>query len=152
MSTTTSTSSRTRLFTLEEANRMLPLVRRIVEDIVSANHSLCERESRLRNYQSAAAARVHWEEVEAIEESMDMNRSELAGYINELTDLGVILKSIQVGGVSFPAVFRGRLVFLSWQLGEASVGHWQELDAGFAGRQPIASILPDLVNYSYWPS
>lgn len=146
----TATASSTRLVTLLDANRMLPLVRRIVEDIVAVHQSMTEREARLRRCTSRGAGLspgvtpMHREELEAFEETIDEQRGILAHYINELTDLGVLLKAIDVGGVSFPAVYRGRLVFLSWKLGEESIGHWHELDAGFIGRQPIDALLPEI--------
>jgi hypothetical protein len=139
-----------RLFTLEEANRMLPLVSAIVQDICTVHRSLSEREARLHRCTSRGSATpMHQEEIEAFEESIDEDRSRLAEYINELTDLGVVLKVIDLGGVSFPAVYRGRLVFLSWLPGNREIREWHELDTGFAGRQPIDSLLPELLYESY---
>lgn len=143
------TFSQTRLFTLDDANRMLPLIRRILEDVVRVHHTLTERENRLARDQ--VARKLHREEVEAIEESIDEDRQELAGYINELSDLGVILKAIDLGAVSFPATYRGRLVFLSWKLGEPSVGYWHELDSGFIGRQSINDLLPEIAGFRFIP-
>lgn len=143
-------ATHSRLFTLEEANRMLPLIAVIVQDICQVHRSLSERESRLKRCtMKGSATPMHGEEIEAFEESIDEDRSRLAEYINELTDLGVVLKAIDVGGVSFPAVFKGRLVFLSWIPGDSEIRYWHELDTGFAGRQPIDSLLPELLYASY---
>ena len=43
------------------------------------------------------------------------------------------------GLVDFPSRLDGRTVFLCWRLGEPEVLHWHELDAGFAGRQPLVA-------------
>jgi hypothetical protein len=139
-------ATHSRLFTLEEANRMLPLVAVIVQDICQVHRSLTERENRLKRCtMKGSATPMHREEIEAFEESIDEDRSRLAEYINELTDLGVVLKAIDLGGVSFPAVFKGRLVFLSWIPGDREIRYWHELDTGFAGRQSIDSLLPELL-------
>ncbi|MBY0588006.1 DUF2203 domain-containing protein [bacterium] len=125
---------------------MLPLVSAIVQDICQVHRSLCDREDRLkRSVGKSSATPMHLEEVEAFEESINEDRSRLAEYINELSDLGVVLKAIDVGGVSFPSVFRGRLVFLSWLPGDREIRYWHELDTGFAGRESIDSLLPELL-------
>lgn len=138
-------ATHSRLFTLNEANRMLPLVSAIVADICQVHRSLCDRENRLKRCASKGSATpMHREEIEAFEESIDEDRSRLAEFIDELTDLGVVLKAIDIGGVSFPSVFRGRLVFLSWIPGDREIRYWHELDMGFAGRQSIDLLLPEL--------
>ena len=144
--------TKTRLFTLEHANRSLPLVRRIVEDVWITYRAIAERESRIRQCRAGSGLTpMHKEELEAIEESIKERRNELAEFVYELTELGVFLKAIDVGGVSFPAVYRGRLVFLAWKLGEPCIQSWHELDAGFVGRQSIDSLLPEIAGYSFQP-
>jgi hypothetical protein len=49
----------------------------------------------------------------------------------------VTLRDIATGLVDFPALVSGRQVWLCWQLGEADVAWWHELEAGVAGRQPL---------------
>jgi hypothetical protein len=57
--------------------------------------------------------------------------------MDELRQLGVEAKGHD-GLVDFPTIVDGRRAFLCWKLGEAEVSYWHELDAGFAGRQPLA--------------
>ncbi len=56
--------------------------------------------------------------------------------LNELEDLGVEVKALD-GLVDFRATLAGRPVYLCWRYGERAICFWHELDAGFAGRQPI---------------
>ncbi|HUX86133.1 MAG TPA: DUF2203 family protein [Chloroflexota bacterium] len=42
-----------------------------------------------------------------------------------------------MGLVDFPAERDGRVVYLCWRRGEDQIHYWHELDAGFAGRQPL---------------
>jgi hypothetical protein len=51
--------------------------------------------------------------------------------------MGCILKDINTGLVDFPTVRKGREVFLCWQHGEPEIAFWHDVDAGFAGRQPL---------------
>lgn len=96
-----------RFFSLEEANRTLPLVRRIVEDIAQ-EHAADER---------------------------DPDR--LQELVKELHELGCFFKGFGEGLVDWYSYYAGRPVFLCWKLGEPEVGWWHQVDAGFAGRQPI---------------
>jgi hypothetical protein len=54
-----------------------------------------------------------------------------------LTSLGVEVKSIEEGLVDFPHIRDGRLVYLCWKAGEATIAYWHDLDAGFSGRQRL---------------
>ena len=55
----------------------------------------------------------------------------------EINSAGCQLKDLDTGLIDFPTVWEGREVFLCWKLGETEVGHWHEIDAGFASRQPL---------------
>jgi hypothetical protein len=57
--------------------------------------------------------------------------------VGELRELGVEMKGMDIGLVDFPGEIDGRPVCLCWRLGEPAVAHWHELDAGYAGRQPL---------------
>lgn len=130
-------------YTIEEANGALPLVRAIVGDIVAKYTEISERKSRLdqiRQTQSSGGRGRHdlyREEFVQVEEELEKEIGRLQEYIEELEALGVELKDISRGLVDFRAMMDGREVYLCWQLGEEEVGHWHELDAGFAGRQSL---------------
>jgi hypothetical protein len=51
--------------------------------------------------------------------------------------MGVELKDIEEGLVDFRSMRDGRIVYLCWRQGEDTIAFWHELDAGFAGRQPL---------------
>ena len=50
---------------------------------------------------------------------------------------GVTVKDLDIGLCDFLGVREGREVWLCWQYGEKRIRFWHDLDAGFAGRQPI---------------
>lgn len=127
-------------FTVEEANRTLPLVRRIVSDAV---RDYWRWQEKVREYEEVAADRKvdqPNDEADRLERETQQLARDIDGYIAEIRELGVEMKGIETGLVDFPAEVDGRSVLLCWQLGEDSVQYWHEEDAGFAGRQPVASI------------
>jgi hypothetical protein len=62
---------------------------------------------------------------------------DLQSIVDRLAAEGVRVKDPKQGLIDFPARRAGRRVWLCWKLGESSVRHWHELDAGYAGRRPI---------------
>ena len=50
------------------------------------------------------------------------------------------LKDYQTGLIDFIGRHEGRDVYLCWKLGEEQITHWHELNAGFAGRQPVETL------------
>jgi hypothetical protein len=128
-------------FTVEEANRALPLIKMIVADIVRQFRTVNELRQRLspvRARDRRRAADPYSEEVAQSEAEMELEEQRLRTLIDELDKLGVELKGPD-GLCDFPSLRDGREVYLCWRLGESAVLHWHELDAGVAGRQPLAA-------------
>jgi len=131
-----------RLFTVEQANASLPLVRAIVTDLSRLSREVAERRERLALLSaghSKSANDPYAEELAQIEEELDKDSQQLQEYVDELLELGVEPKSGTEGLVDFPAMIDDRLVYLCWRLGEPEVLHWHELDAGFSGRQSLTA-------------
>jgi len=124
-----------KLFSLEEANALLPTVRPIVESIKRAHaHVLSFREEAARAAEKAALGGGHMPGGEKYLAALMY----LAGHTNELDALGVQLKDYARGLIDFPSLRDGRVVLLCWQLGEGDrIEWWHDVEAGFAGRQPI---------------
>jgi len=130
-------------FTIDEANNALPLVRAIVGDIVAKYSEVSERKSRLDQIRDSRSNRdrgsqdLYGEELAQVEEELEKEISQLQEFIDELEKLGIELKDISRGLIDFPSLMDGREVYLCWLLGEDEIGHWHEIDAGFAGRQSL---------------
>lgn len=134
------TSSSRKLFTAQEANAALPLVRAIVRDAVHLAREVAERRQRVTALSAARAGRpqdVYAEELAQAEEELQRDVEQLQQYAAELEALGVELKSATEGLVDFPTMIEGRMAYLCWKYGEPEVRFWHELDAGFAGRRPL---------------
>jgi hypothetical protein len=128
-------------FTISEANRTLPLVRRIVGDITGIYPRWYDL---VHRYELVAAqARPEWGESAEQTELMRQIEGvahEINGYLRELEDVGCVFKGFEDGLVDFYGRLDGRDIFWCWKQGEEKVGHWHELEAGFAGRQALPEV------------
>lgn len=131
-----------KLFTIEEANASLPLVRAIVEDLARLSRDVLERRERLAavpGNHDREGHDLYSEELALIQDELERDTEELNGYIEELRSLGIDPKNGLEGIVDFPSEMDGRIVYLCWKLGEPEILHWHELDAGFVGRHPLTA-------------
>jgi len=120
-----------RHFTLLEANSSLPLVKRIVADIVRTHGDAAKLQQLLER--GAAKANQN-----AVQDKLEQAMHRLEDYVDELSEVGCDLKDYQAGLIDFTGRHQGRDVCLCWKLGEEKIAYWHELDSGFAGRKPIA--------------
>ena len=129
------------LFTVDQANRTLPLVRKIVEDVVREHRRWQEAIVELDLMTAGAHKDLPDPRVVALERRIQKMSREIDGYQAELERLGIQLKDRHIGLIDFPSELDGRPMLLCWQLGEPSVQFWHDLDSGYAGRQPLSPTL-----------
>jgi hypothetical protein len=135
-----------KLFTPESANAMLPLVRAITADVVVLAREMVDRRQRLDYLTSGRNVEEgdpYGAELAQMEEEQEKDTARLQEYVDELHQLGVEPKTLTEGLIDFPSMMDGRIVYLCWKYGEPEVQHWHELDAGFAGRQPLVVAVGD---------
>lgn len=127
----------TRVYTPELANRSLPLIRRIVEDIVA---QFARWQTRVREFEIVSASNsmaAPDPRAEELEREVAALAAELEHFHQELTALDVEFKDYALGLIDFPGELDGRPILLCWRLGEPTIAFWHELEAGYAGRQPL---------------
>jgi hypothetical protein len=122
-----------RLFTVEEANSLLPRLREILEDVWLHRDALRERAPHLERILRAAGANGGGR----VGSEYGVEAYNLYLAIERIRELGVVLKDLDVGLLDFPHEREGRVVFLCWHQPEERVGYWHEIEAGYAGRQPL---------------
>jgi hypothetical protein len=121
-------------FTVEEANRLIPRVKAIVERLRTSRQ-------RLLGHRTAA-------EAVAGKASGNGGSGEASMYLLEYAEtfrrglaqleaIGVLLKDVERGLIDFPHWRDGREVYLCWELGEERIDYWHDIDAGYGGRQPL---------------
>ncbi len=124
-----------KIFSVEEANALLPDVERILKSIRAAHALVLSfRDSAKR---AAEAAEFGGGGMLGGERYVKALYS-LASSTGQLEALGVQLKDYERGLIDFPSLRDGRVVLLCWQMGEGDeLEWWHDLEAGFAGRQPL---------------
>ncbi len=132
-----------RLFTLDEAQRMLPLVRSIVRDIIDRYASFKGRVAFYRAGQDALKEGLPppdgWHR-ERVTREIETLKDDVMTVVGELTELGADLRDYEEGMVDFPARLGDDIVYLSWKLGEEKVSHWRPLDGTDSPRRALEEI------------
>ena len=123
-----------KLFELEEARSTLPLVSRIVSDIVEVTAQMKEIYLEIREVAGEGSDRERLDELQERLQELADGRSE---FFEELAALGIEMKDPNKGLVDFPALLDDRVVYLCWKLGEETIEHWHELATGFDNREPV---------------
>lgn len=124
-----------KIFTVQEANALLPSVRTIAGKIQRAHQNLSHYRDDAKKA-AAAAEQGGGGLTDGVAYALVL--TELTAQIAKLESLGVQLKDFERGLVDFPSLREGRVVLLCWQLGEGDeLEWWHDVDAGFAGRTPL---------------
>jgi hypothetical protein len=126
------------LFTVEEANQVLPLVRSVVRDVVNDFRELrnAGRERRALEVETAGNRQAQ-RHIDALKDKVDQYSARIEGYLRELSDLGLEVRDLELGLVDFPSLIDGEPAYLSWRLGEDDVSWWHPADKGFSDRAPV---------------
>ena len=124
-----------KLFTIEEANALLPSVRDILLRLKRSRQRLAARSSEAKlaaeNAEQGGGGMANGHVYAQLLTSFTSE-------MGELESLGVQLKDFERGLIDFPSLRDGRVVLLCWQLGEGDeLEWWHDVDAGFAGRTPL---------------
>lgn len=128
-----------RLFTLPEANSLLPDVMPLLLELRSYKVTLDSAVVALSALTPAMRQNGHAAQARELEARIQELTADLAAGIDQVTTMGIDIKSLEHGLIDFPSLLEGRVVFLCWRLGEGpTIRFWHDIDAGFAGRQPLA--------------
>jgi hypothetical protein len=121
-------------FTVEEANRLIPQIKAIVEQLRRGRR-------RLQDHRPTAETVAH---KGAGNGGSGEATTYLAAYsqtfghgLAQLQAMGVLLKDLERGLIDFPHQREGREVYLCWKYGEERIDFWHETDAGYGSRQPL---------------
>ena len=122
-----------RIFSLAEAEALLPTLRSLLGEIGAAWDHVRELNPEVQKARDASAfdgfSKAGVEYVESV--------SHLMFLIHQIKELGVLLKDAEKGLCDFPYIRQGKVVYLCWQLGEDRIEYWHDIESGFAGREPL---------------
>jgi hypothetical protein len=119
-------TTETKYFTPAEARRTLPLVKKIVKDILDTSREM----------------RLLAEELNGkFESDPDIQKlgADIESFLSELEEIGCFFKdwNFTLGLVDFPSVIDNREVFLCWKSDEDDIRFYHDVQEGYAGRKPI---------------
>ncbi|HYV02371.1 MAG TPA: DUF2203 domain-containing protein [Actinomycetota bacterium] len=119
-----------RIFTVEEANDLLPWLRDVLPRVREARQVILGGGERIRRTSplngGGAFSREYWDAL-----------SSLRRDVEQLATKGIILRDADTGLVDFPAQREGNQILLCWRLGEGSVAFWHSPQSGFSGRRAL---------------
>jgi hypothetical protein len=130
-----------KIFTLEEANALLPVVESLLDRAIQAK----EEAERLDGEMQSLRQRIFLAGGMTVDVAgVTRNRKETEAYLQtakdalaEIDSIGVQIKDLETGLLDFPTRMDGELVLLCWRRGESRIEYWHTLEAGFRGRQPL---------------
>jgi hypothetical protein len=130
-----------KLFTLDEAQTLLPVIESLLNRAIEAKVAAEE----LQEQASATARRIlvsgglHVDIGAAQKRRLTLEAlvERAKDAIEEISDSGVQVKDLDTGLLDFPCLLEGETVLLCWKRGESRIEYWHRVEDGFAGRQPI---------------
>jgi len=128
-----------RFFSLDEARAVLPEVKVLVEKLQRTKHSL----EVFKNIEIEFCDESVLDDINMTKINKEFHRLSYQFFdcIDKLEEIGCVLKDSNLGLVDFYSIVDGREILFCWRFGENDITHWHDLEAGFRGRMPIASLL-----------
>ncbi|HAX68336.1 MAG TPA: DUF2203 domain-containing protein [Anaerolineales bacterium] len=120
-------------YTPQEANNLLEIVRPMVAELMQISERIRSRQPEIWAVVEKSAGNGGNPELSKLLPDFDR----LDQILHRLQDMGIEIKDLTIGLIDFPALKDGRVIFLCWKYNEEKIQFWHEVEAGFAGRQPI---------------
>lgn len=127
------------LFTLDEASELLPRLQELLIEMQEKKRALDRLQQQIGVLTGRASGNGHLlaKDLGEKRREADALTKRLNEMLEEISSMGCKVKGIDDGLIDFPAERDGRVVYLCWKLGEERIEHWHDVDAGFAGREPL---------------
>lgn len=119
-------------YTVQQARRLLPKIRQWFQQLERIR-------DRLRTLDRRLAKRIelgHDVGGSSVNELVRLF-AQAQAVVKEFTSRQIVVQDLERGLIDFPAILHGREVFLCWEKGEDDIAFWHDLDAGYAGREPL---------------
>ena len=122
------------LFTVDKANTILPKVKKRFDEILCCKNNVMDIQEELQNLSDSNCGFEKF-----IKKKQELNHAVTALYnmIQELEDMGIMIKSVDEGLLDFPSIRYDEEIWLCWKFGETQVKFWHRKEEGFMGRKPI---------------
>lgn len=137
---------RNKVFSLEEANELIPFLETALADLTALGRELgaLRRDIEVLSAIESAGASGSNADVRDLrsKETEYLERTQrFRALLGDVTGRGCLVRDLEVGLVDFYTMAKGRVVCLCWRRGEPRIGHWHPVDEGFSGRRPLEDLL-----------
>lgn len=109
-------------FTVQEANRTLVFVRPVMEDIQKVLLELIN---------------IHQNPSEGFYKEVENKLRKIKYHFDELRQVGCLCRNPEQGHIDFPSFYENEPIFLTWNLGEESIGYWRKVSENHEARHPV---------------
>ncbi len=120
-------------FSVEEANVALEIIRPLMEEVQSLRAKIIAHQPEIWPAIERSAGNGGNPALSKLVKDFER----LDDLLHQILATGAQIKDVNTGLLDFPAWRKDREVFLCWKFGEGKIEYWHEIEAGFAGRQPI---------------
>jgi hypothetical protein len=122
------------LFTVDQANTILPKVKKRFDEILFCKNNVIDIQEELQNLSDSNCT---FEKFITKKQELNHAVTSLYSMIQKLEDMGVMIKSVDEGLLDFPSIRYDEEIWLCWKYGENQVKFWHGKEEGFMGRKPI---------------
>ena len=122
-----------RYFSLDEANSALEIIRPLMDEVQRIRDEIIGHRPEIWPAMARSVGNGGNPALSRLVKEFD----QLDQAVRQILATGAQIKDINTGLLDFPALRAGHEVYLCWKVGERRIAYWHEIDAGFAGRQPI---------------
>ena len=122
------------LFTVDQANTILPKVKKRFDEILFCKNNVIDIQEELQNLSDSNCS---FEKFITKKQQLNHAVTSLYSMIQKLEDMGVMIKSVDEGLLDFPSIRYDEEIWLCWKFGENQVKFWHGKEEGFMGRKPI---------------
>jgi hypothetical protein len=124
----------TKYFTLDEANRLLPVIEPLLAQLMEKQAEVVQMQRHLGDFLAdSRSGGIGSPEASQMVQSF----ADIESLIGQIQSFGCVLKNSSIGLVDFLADHNGRDVYLCWKYGEAHISHYHDVHDGFNGRKPF---------------
>ncbi len=136
---------RTRLFSIDEANRLLPYLEQSLDTLATLSREILalRREIEVLGAIAGSGASADSPDVRDLREKGARSEELLGRFRDLLREVGArgcVLRDLELGLVDFYTRSGDGVVCLCWRRGEPEITHWHPVDQGFAGRRPLSEL------------
>lgn len=126
-----------KIYTLDEARALLPRLRPMLTEIRNLRHEIDAHTATLKEMTPQAKTNGHAPEVARLEGRISICVDAIRERLDEIRELDVEVKDLEMGLVDFLSRREGRIVYLCWAVDEPTISFWHDLNSGFRSRQPL---------------